>query len=71
MGYSSRQIAALAATLNAADADFIVAGTPVDLAGLMTLNKPIIRARYEFAELERPGLWGAIEEFLDRPKKQT
>ena len=65
MGYSSRQIAALAATLNAADADVIVAGTPVDLAGLMRLNKPIIRARYEFAELEQPGLWDAVEAFLD------
>ena len=71
MGYSSRQIAALAATLNAADADVIVAGTPVDLAGLMKLNKPILRARYEFAELERPGLWEAVEQFLDRRKELT
>jgi predicted GTPase len=66
MGYSSRQIAALAATLNAVDADVIVAGTPVDLARLMKLNKPIQRARYEFAELEQPGLWEAVERFLDR-----
>jgi predicted GTPase len=71
MGYSSRQIAALAATLNAADADVIVAGTPVDLAGLMELNKPIVRARYEFVELEQPGLWDAVEQFLDRRKELT
>ena len=64
MGYSDRQIEALAATLNAADADVIVAGTPVDLATLLVLNKPVVRARYEFAELDEPGLWGHVERFL-------
>ncbi len=64
MGYSDAQLGALQATLNAADADVIVAGTPIDLAALIKLNKPVVRARYEFAELETPGLWGAVERLL-------
>jgi predicted GTPase len=60
MGYSHAQIDALRETLNACDAELIVAGTPVDLAALMPLNKPVIRARYEFAELEQPGLWDLV-----------
>lgn len=38
----------------------------MDLAALMALNKPLIRARYEFAELAQPGLAGVLREFPDR-----
>jgi predicted GTPase len=69
MGYSGAQLAALRATLNAAEADVIVAGTPIDLAALIEVNKPVVRARYEFAEIESPGLWGAVELFLARPRE--
>ena len=64
MGYSVGQVEALQSTLNAADADIVVAGTPIDLGALLTLNKPVVRARYEFAELEAPGLWTRVERFL-------
>jgi len=64
MGYSVGQIEALKATLNAADADVVVAGTPIDLGALLGLNKPVVRARYEFAELEEQGLWAHVERFL-------
>ncbi len=69
MGYSGAQLAALRATLDAAEADVIVAGTPIDLAALIEVNKPVVRARYEFAEIESPGLWGAVERFLARPRE--
>ena len=59
-GYSQTQIDALRETLNACNAEFVVAGTPVDLTALIALNKPVIRARYEFAELEQPGLWDLV-----------
>ncbi|RPJ47977.1 MAG: GTPase [Betaproteobacteria bacterium] len=64
MGYSAGQLAALRASINAAEADVVVAGTPIDLAALLQLNKPVVRARYEFAELETPGLWSAVEHIL-------
>jgi predicted GTPase len=70
MGYSGSQIAALQGVLNAANADVIVAGTPVDLGALMTLAKPVQRARYEFAELERPGLWERVQRFIEGAKSR-
>jgi predicted GTPase len=65
MGYSSGQLAALRTSINAAAADVVVAGTPIDLAALLQLNKPVVRARYAFAEIESPGLWGAVERILE------
>ncbi len=54
LGYSDAQLADLAATINGADAEVVVSGTPSDIGRLMALNKPVVRARYEFAEVE-PG----------------
>jgi predicted GTPase len=68
MGYSPRELADLETTINEAEADVVVAGTPIDLAKLMTLNKPVIRARYEFAEAEGPSLATQIDTFLRRHK---
>lgn len=64
VGYSTAQLAALKATLNAVAADVVVAATPVDLSHLIQLNKPLVRARYEFAEVEQPGLGWVIDRFL-------
>jgi len=66
MGYSAEQLAALRATLERAEADVVVSGTPIDLASLLKLSKPVVRARYEYAELDTPGLRGEIERFLAR-----
>lgn len=66
MGYSAAQLEALRQTLNRAEAEVIVSGTPIDLAALIAVNKPIVRARYEFADLDEPGLAAAVEQFLDR-----
>jgi predicted GTPase len=66
MGYSPAQLAALARALDAVPADVVVAGTPVDLAALASIAKPVVRARYEFAELDSPGLGGVLDGFLER-----
>jgi predicted GTPase len=66
MGYSRAQLDALARSINAAPVDVVVAGTPIDLAALAPLAKPVVRARYEFAEIETPGLGGELERFLAR-----
>lgn len=66
MGYSASQLQALQQTLNQAPADVIVSGTPIDLAALITVNKPILRTRYEFADLDQPGLAAVVERFLQR-----
>ena len=68
MGYFSAQLKALEATINNADADVVVAATPSNLNALLKLNKPVVRARYEFADVGTPSLSEQIEQFLLRQK---
>ncbi|MGR8921828.1 MAG: cyclic 2,3-diphosphoglycerate synthase [Gammaproteobacteria bacterium] len=65
VGYHARQLAALAATINDSDAEVVVSGTPCDLAALIDIDRPVVRARYEFADIETPGLGARIDAFLD------
>lgn len=64
LGYSAAQLDDLCATLNAVPADVVVSASPMDLCQLVTPNKPVIRARYDYAEAESPGLAGRLEDFL-------
>ena len=66
MGYGADQLSALAATVARADADIVVAGTPVDLAALIGGDKPVVRARYGYAETGEPLLSRIVEDFVDR-----
>jgi predicted GTPase len=56
MGYGAEQIHDLEQTLQHADADVVVIGTPVDLRRLLRLNKPAVRVSYELQELTSPTL---------------
>lgn len=71
MGYSNAQLEGLRNTLNRADVDVIVSATPIDLAALIDVNKPILRARYDYAERDEPGLTGIVEQFLQRIGLET
>jgi predicted GTPase len=64
MGYSSDQLEALRQTINATPADVVVSATPIDLAELIHVNKPVVRARYEFAEAGSPPLSHYVDRFL-------
>jgi predicted GTPase len=66
MGYSAKQRAELEATINRSDADVVIAGTPSDLTHILRLDKPVVRARYEFAEVGEPSLGRLIDTFLHR-----
>jgi predicted GTPase len=68
VGYSAAQLDALRATIDAVDADAVVAATPVDLARLIAVGKPIIRARYDFAEAAEPGLGALVDAWLASPR---
>jgi predicted GTPase len=50
MGYGPRQLADLAATINAVDCDLVLIATPVDLAALIDIDKPSLRVSYELQE---------------------
>ncbi|MBM3984198.1 MAG: GTPase [Planctomycetes bacterium] len=64
VGYSPEQLGALRRTLDATAAEVIVSATPADLARLIALDQPVVRARYEFEELDAPGLWARVEALL-------
>jgi predicted GTPase len=64
MGYSDRELADLARTINESEAEVVVAGTPSDLGHLMQLNKPVVRARYEYADVGEPRLGQLLAAFL-------
>ncbi len=51
MGYNDAQTNELETTINASDCDTVIAGTPIDLGGLLKLNKPVVRVRYRIEEV--------------------
>lgn len=63
MGYSEEQIKELEMTINAADCDVVVVGTPIDLGRLLKLNKPVVRVRYRIEEQDEK-LEDVIDEWL-------
>jgi len=66
IGYSAVQLEALRQTINRSDADVVVSATPIDLATLIALDKPVVRARYEFADAGEPTLGSIVDRFLSR-----
>ncbi|MGJ0514474.1 MAG: cyclic 2,3-diphosphoglycerate synthase [Methylomicrobium sp.] len=64
VGYHPPQLQALRKTINAAPVDAVVTATPCDLAALIEIDKPVVRASYEFAEIGEPPLSGLIDQFL-------
>ncbi|NPA05898.1 MAG: GTPase [Chloroflexi bacterium] len=70
MGYGLEQIRDLEATLNRVDADVILAATPIDLARLVRVNKPVLRVRYELQEIGQPTLADVLRERGFGPRQQ-
>jgi len=66
VGYHPTQLQALRETINRSDADVVVSATPCDLTALIAINKPLVRARYEFAEVGQPGLGSLVEAFVQK-----
>lgn len=60
MGYDDQQLRELEATVNAAECDVVIAGTPVDLGRLIDSRHPIRQVRYELRELGEPTLAQAL-----------
>lgn len=67
MGYGEAQVRDLAATIEAVDCDVVVSGTPIDLARVVAVSKPIVRARYELRERQPGGLAELLHGRLANP----
>ncbi len=64
LGYDAAERTALEETINRSAADVVVAATPVDLAAILALEKPVVRARYSYADAGTPGLADLVDRFL-------
>jgi predicted GTPase len=56
MGYGEHQVKELEQTINAAEVDLVLVGTPIDLGRVLKINKPVQRVRYELQEIGQPTL---------------
>ncbi len=66
MGYGETQIRELEETINSADADLVIIGTPIDLRRVMKIDKPSDRVRYELQVIGTPTLEDWLKERFGR-----
>ncbi|HSM89451.1 MAG TPA: GTPase, partial [Desulfobacterales bacterium] len=66
MGYGSRQLKDLEATINRTPCDAVVIGTPIDLNRIITIRKPSTRVYYNLQEIGKPDLEMVIDGFIRR-----
>ena len=63
MGYGSAQMKDLERTINNADCDVVIIGTPIDLRKLISINKPAVRVTYDLQEIGKPNLEDVLQKF--------
>lgn len=62
MGYGEAQTRDLEQTINAADVDLVLIGTPIDLRRVVNIKHPAQRVRYELREAGHPTLSEIVQE---------
>jgi predicted GTPase len=62
MGYGEAQMRDLEATIEKADVDMVIIGTPIDLTRVIKINKPYQRVRYELQEIGQPTLTDILKQ---------
>ena len=65
MGYGDEQIRELTETIQAADCDVVVVGTPIDLSRVLPVARPVRRATYHLQDAGEPSLRDALAPWLD------
>jgi predicted GTPase len=66
MGYGDKQTKELEETINNADVDLVIIGTPIDLRRVCKINKPAVRVTYELEEIGEPTFDQIIDDFLKK-----
>jgi predicted GTPase len=69
VGYGAEQLEALRETIERSAAEVVISGSPIDLAAAVGIDKPVVRARYEFEEASEPGLWAEIQRLLQEKSR--
>ncbi len=64
MGYGDAQIRDLEATIEATPCDVVLSATPIDITRVLKVNKPMLRATYDLAEVKVGQLKTEVEKAL-------
>ncbi len=64
MGYGDAQVRDLEATIEATPCDVVISATPIDITRVLKVNKPMVRATYELAEVKAGQLEEAVRKAL-------
>ena len=67
-GYSESQLKDLEETIKRTPADVVVLGTPADITRLITIDKPVVRVRYDLRIIEGPTIPEIVDLFLERAR---
>lgn len=68
MGYGEQQLKDLEETINKADCDAVIIGTPIDLSRVISINKPCTRVHYDLDEISSPNLKDILNDFIKEHK---
>lgn len=71
MGYGEQQLKDLEETINNADCDAVIIGTPMDLTRIISINKPTTRVHYDLDEVGDPNLSGILKGFIQEHKLES
>jgi predicted GTPase len=63
MGYGEQQLKDMETTINNAECDAVVIGTPIDLSRIIKINKPNTRVYYNLQEIGRPNFDSILDGF--------
>ncbi|MBD3215568.1 MAG: GTPase [Candidatus Lokiarchaeota archaeon] len=66
MGYNDEQIESLENTLNSAECEIIINGSPIDLTKLINHNKPVVKVTYDIESIKSPTIEEILEDFVKK-----
>jgi predicted GTPase len=66
MGYGEEQLKDLESTINKAECDSVIIGTPIDLNRIIKINKPNTRVYYDLQEIGYPDLKELVNDFIKK-----
>ena len=67
VGYGEEQVRDLEATIRRVPCDLVIVATPVDLTRIISIDKPMLRVRYELQEIGSPNLDDVLKARLKWP----
>ncbi|MCY3412506.1 MAG: GTPase [Candidatus Heimdallarchaeota archaeon] len=64
LGYSEQQLKEMEEVINAVDCDVVLSATPIDITRVLKVDKPLVRVKYESAEVDGTPLADMVKKLL-------